>query len=119
MSAVLRVDRRTAGTVAVLELHGDVNADGEELIKERYGEASSDGSQHVLFELSNAEYINTAGISVLIGIVMTAKKAGRTILVSGATPHYRKVFDLVRFSSFVAMFDTEAEALTSVGGPTG
>ena len=37
-----------------------------------------------------------------------------TILVAGASPHYKKVFDLVRFSSFVTMFDTEAEALASL-----
>lgn len=114
MSAALEVVRRREGAIAVLELHGDVNADGEQAIREGYDAASGEGATHVLFELSHTQYINTSGISVLISIVMAAKKAGQSILVSGATPHYRKVFDLVRFSSFVSMFDTEADALAGL-----
>jgi hypothetical protein len=32
-------------------------------------------------------------------------------VVSGASPHYRKTFDLMRFSTFVDLFDTEADAV--------
>jgi hypothetical protein len=35
------------------------------------------------------------------------------LVVSGASPHYPKLFDLVRFSSFVDLFDTEANAVAS------
>jgi hypothetical protein len=37
------------------------------------------------------------------------------VLVAGASPHYKKVFDLVRFSSFVSMFDDQTAALASLG----
>ena len=35
----------------------------------------------------------------------------RDLVASGASPHYRKTFDLVRFSTFVDLFDTEADAV--------
>jgi anti-anti-sigma factor len=110
----LRIETRTLPVVTVLELHGDVSADGETEIKAAYDDAVARGPQAVLFEMANTAYINTSGISVLIGIAMEAKKAGQALMVSGASPHYRKVFDLVRFSSFVSMFDTEDEALASL-----
>jgi anti-anti-sigma regulatory factor len=47
---------------------------------------------------------------------MEAKKAGHKILVCGVSPHYKKVFDLVRFSVYVTMFDTEEQALGSLEG---
>jgi hypothetical protein len=37
--------------------------------------------------------------------------------VSGASPHYRKIFDLARFSTFVDLFDTEADAEASRAEP--
>jgi len=116
VSSALKVHVRPATGAAVVELHGDVSADGEQAIHEGYAEAVGIGGGTVLFDLSGAQYINTSGISVLITVVMGAKKAGQTVLVSGTSPHYRKVFDLVRFSSFVSMFDTEAEALASLAG---
>ncbi len=114
MSTSLQVESRTAPGATVIELRGDVSADGEGQVKEAYAAAVGDGRQAVLFELSQAAYINTSGISVLISVAMEAKKSGVQMLVAGASPHYKKVFDLVRFSSFVAMFDTEADALASL-----
>ncbi len=35
------------------------------------------------------------------------------LVVSGASPHFRKIFDQVRFSTFVDLFDTEADAVAS------
>jgi len=115
MSSSLRVVSRTEPLAVVLEMHGDVSADGELEIKGGYREAIEAGSPVVLIELSDAAYINTSGISVLIEVAMEAKQQDVTLLVSGASPHYKKVFDLVRFTSFVSLFDTEAEALASLG----
>jgi anti-anti-sigma factor len=114
MSANLQIEARPLPSVTVLELHGDVTADGEDAIVEAYQSAVDDGPDTVLLEMTDATYINTSGISVLITLAMDAKKAGQHILVSGASAHYQKVFDLVRFSSFVSMFQTEDEALASL-----
>jgi anti-anti-sigma factor len=115
MSSDLIIVSRKSGKAAIIELHGDVNSDGDAAIKDAYRQAIENGATAVLFNMSNTAYINTSGISVLIAIVMDAKKAGHTILVSGISPHYKKVFDLVRFSVYVTIFDTEEEALASVG----
>lgn len=117
MTSALRVEQRDARTAAVLALHGDVTGDGEDLITEAFSAVTADGPATVLIDLAGTEYINTSGISVLIRLAMEAKRAGHRLLVSGATPHYRKVFDLVRFSQFVSMHDTEQEALASLDSP--
>jgi anti-anti-sigma factor len=115
MSSALRVDTRATPQAMVIELHGDVSADGEPAIMGAYRAAAGDGgSGNVLFNLAGAQYINTSGISVLITVAMEAKQQGVTVAVSGASAHYRKVFDLVRFSSFVTMYDDEESALAGL-----
>jgi anti-anti-sigma factor len=116
VSSALRIESRTESEAKVIELHGDVSADGEDLIKSAYHAAIADDGGPVLINLAGADYINTSGISVLIAIGMEAKEQGVTVVVSGASPHYKKVFDLVRFSSFVSMFDDEPSALASLTG---
>jgi anti-anti-sigma factor len=116
MSNALKVHTRTTEKAAIIELHGDVSSDGDAAIKEAYRNAVADGAATILFNLSQTQYINTSGISVLISVVMEAKKAGHKILVCGVSPHYKKVFDLVRFSVYVTMFDTEEQALGSLEG---
>jgi anti-sigma B factor antagonist len=115
MSSALRVETRSTPRAVVIELHGDVSADGDGPIKDAYHGAVDGGTTNVVFNLAGAEYINTSGISVLIAVVMEAKQNGITVAVAGASPHYRKVFDLVRFSSFVSMYDDESSALEGLG----
>jgi anti-anti-sigma factor len=115
MSSNLKVATRDEPAASVIELHGDLSADGEVQVKDAYAAAVASGPGAVLFDLSHTAYINTSGISVLIAVAMEAKKAGVTLLVAGASPHYKKVFDLVRFSSFVSMFDDQTAALASLG----
>jgi anti-anti-sigma factor len=113
--------RKIDEKATILELVGDVNSDGDTLIKDAYRKAVSEGANTVAFDMTNTEYINTSGISVLISVVMEAKKASQKVLVFGVSPHYKKVFDLVRFSVYVTMFDDEASArasLTAVPPPS-
>jgi anti-anti-sigma factor len=114
VSSSLKILTRAEPAASVIELHGDLSADGETAVKEAYAAAAASHAGAVLIDLSHAAYINTSGISVLIAVVMEAKKTGVLVLVAGASPHYKKVFDLVRFSSFVSMFDDEASALASL-----
>ena len=116
MSNELKAELRKVGEATIIDLEGDVNASGEEIVKGAYRTATEDGNKNILVNFEAAEYINTSGIAVLIGIVMEAQKAEERVLVYGVTPHYRKIFELVRLPMYVDMFDSEEEALDSLKG---
>lgn len=118
MSSALKIETRKTDNATVIGLVGDVNSDGDAAIKGAYRAAVAEGAKAILFEMSKTAYINTSGISVLISVVMEAKKAGHKILVSGVSQHYKKVFDLVRFSVYVTMYPDEASALAGLSAPT-
>lgn len=114
LNKAIEVELRRVKDAAIIDLQGDVNASGEDVIKGAYVSATQEGASYVLFNLEQAEYINTSGIAVLIGIVMEAQKADQKVLVYGASNHYKKIFELVRLPMYVEMFDTEEEALASL-----
>ena len=111
----LRVDIRNVANASVLDLHGDLSADGESALREAYKTSVDRQVPNIVFNLAHTDYINTSGISVLITMAMTARKQDITLALAGANAHYQKVFDLVRLSTFVSMFDDETSALEAFG----
>jgi anti-sigma B factor antagonist len=102
---------RQVDRAVIIDLSGDVSNQGQEAIENAYAEALRNMPERVLFNFSDTEYINTSGIAVLISIVMQAEKTGRKIGFFGMSPHYQKVFELVRLPLYADLYHTESEAL--------
>jgi anti-anti-sigma factor len=105
--------RQSRGAV-IIDLIGDVTNQNQETIKSVYAEALRSEPKRVFFNFGDTEYINTSGIAILISIVMEAEKAGTKIGLFGMSPHYRKVFELVRLPLYADVYQSESEALTAL-----
>ena len=105
---------RWVDRAAIIDLIGDVTSRGQEAIKSTYAKALEGEAECIFFNFGKTEYINTSGIAVLISMVMEAEKLGRKIGLFGMSPHYRKVFTLVRLPLYTDMYESESEALASL-----
>jgi anti-sigma B factor antagonist len=106
-----RTQRRQIGPVSIIDLIGDVTEHDQETVKSAYAEVLKEKPERILLNFSEVEYINTSGIAVLIAMVMEAEKTGHKIGFFGMSPHYRKVFTLVRLPLYADLYQDEAEAL--------
>lgn len=97
----------------VIELRGYLTSRAELEVKSAC-RAASDGGATVLIDLSRVSSLDSSGVGLMIMAIMDTRKQGAKVLVSGIAPAYKKVFDLVRFSSLAPLFDTEELALGSV-----
>lgn len=110
---------RSTASAIVIDLEGDINSQGEKALREAYQRArqtsldAGDSPQPIFFNFTRADYINTSGIAVLISIVMEAQKQGQKISLFGMSPHYQKIFKLVRLPLYADLFATEEEALAN------
>ncbi|MEX0874603.1 MAG: STAS domain-containing protein [Actinomycetota bacterium] len=111
-------DVRHPDGVAVMELHGDIDGGADEGIHAAYEQAIATGPTHVLLNFDDVSYINSTGIALIVGVLAQARGADRTILACGLTDHYKEIFEITRIADFVAMFDTETEAVTAAGQGT-
>ncbi len=105
---------RQKGQAVIIDLIGDVTTQGQDAVKQAFAQALDHNPTHIFFNLGRTDYINTSGIAVLISLVMEAEKSGRQVGLYGMTPHYRKVFELVRLPLYAEMFESEAEALATL-----
>ena len=98
----------------MIDLRGEVTTFAEEVVTAAYRPASEQGARHLLLNFKDVDYINSAGIAAIIGILTEARRAEQTLLITGLTPHYAKIFQMMGLAQYAPLFDTEEAARASV-----
>jgi len=114
MPEKLEASVRRQTNLAIIQFNGDVTTFAEDTVQSAYREATHDGSRNIGLDFSGCEYINSAGIAVIIGMVTEARRQGRRVLAFGLSPHYQKIFRMVGLADYVDICATEEEALQQV-----
>ncbi len=107
----LEASVRQAGRAAVITLRGEIDSFGEESLNRAYEQAEGLGQPEVLLNFSAVEYVNSAGIALIVGLLAKGRKSGRRLLVTGLSNHYVELFQITRLSDYVLLFPDEATAL--------
>ena len=107
--------RRREG-VAVIDLVGDVNARAEAALDAAWAEATADSPEAVVLDFSDAGYINSTGIALIVGLLARARARATPIRAYGLTPHYREIFEITRLADFLAINPDEDSALRGAEG---
>jgi anti-anti-sigma factor len=98
----------------IIDLAGDVTTFAEEAINQAYQDASSDGAHNIIFNFRENDYINSAGIAILIGIVTEARKREQRLLMTGLSSHFQKIFRMVGLTQYADIYLTLEEALAAL-----
>jgi anti-anti-sigma factor len=100
------VSLRQVPPLLVLDLSGAVTGFSDGVIGSAYQEAAAQGGRDFLLNFSGVDYVNSAGIAIIIGILIEARKADQRLLVTGLTPHYQKIFDMMGLSEYAPVFES-------------
>jgi anti-sigma B factor antagonist len=109
----LEVSVRFRPGVAVIDLHGDIDATGEEALTAAYARASSRSPGTILLNFGDVEFMDTTGIALIVGLLAQARKVRRRLLVCGLSDHYVELFQITRLADFMRIFPDETSALAA------
>jgi anti-anti-sigma factor len=107
----LTVSTREREEVAIIDLVGDVTTFAEEKINSAYREVTNKGARFVLLNFRQNDYINSAGIAILIGIVTEVNRNSQKLAVSGLSQHFQKIFRMVGLAQYAEIYQDEEEAM--------
>jgi anti-anti-sigma factor len=113
---VLEANVRQAGLVAIIDLRGEIDVFGEEVLNAAYRQAETQNPKAVLLNFAGVDYINSTGIALIVGLLAQARKAGRRLLTSGLSSHYVEIFQITRLADFMNIYPDEASALAQAAG---
>lgn len=100
--------------LTVIDLGGEVTTFAEDAVNSAYKQASEQGAKNILLNFKDVEYINSAGISVIIGLLTEARKSDQSLMITGLTPHYTKIFQMMGLAQYAPLYETEEAARQSI-----
>ncbi len=110
----LSVSTRERDGVAIIDLVGDVTTFAEDKMNAAYAEVTERGAKQILLNFRKNDYINSAGIAILLGIVNEVTRNQQMLALSGLSSHFQKIFRMVGLSEYAMIFQTEDEAITTL-----
>jgi anti-anti-sigma factor len=112
----LEVAVRERDGIAVIDLAGDVDAAAEQTLQDGYARATAGGAGSIVLNFAGADYINSTGIALIVGLLAQARTQGVGITACGLSDHYREIFEITRLADFMTITDSEDSALTGAEG---
>jgi anti-sigma B factor antagonist len=107
-------------TGPMIRFSGRIDRDADAAVADAWTVASGLAipGASVTLDLSEADYINSTGIALIVGLLARARKEGRAVGAYGLSDHYREIFAITRLSEFIHVYDDEASALGNVPAGT-
>jgi anti-anti-sigma factor len=114
MAAQEVVTKGIRNGVTILNLFGDVTPMSERPVLALYEQETQAGAKKILLNFSNAKYINSGGIAIIISMVSEGRKNDQQIGVCSLTPHFQKIFEMIGLLDYVALYQNEEEAIRTM-----
>ena len=114
-----RVSTHTRGDVTMIRIQGNISVDAEESLGKAYETACTSGAQRILLSFREEDYIDSAGIALVIHLAAEAKEQGQILRIAQPSRHFRRVFtDIMGLDKYVDIFSSEEAALQDFGPPS-
>lgn len=111
----MEVNRTALGKVEIFRLKGRLDSSSSPALEATVLPAIKAGAHRIVFDLSQVEYVSSAGLRVVLLAAKQARVTGGGFAIFGMSKPIRHVFDMSGFSRIIALFDTEAEAVSAAG----
>jgi anti-sigma B factor antagonist len=108
------VQHRTEGRMGFLDFPRDVTAQTRETAYSAYNALAAEKVELVSFNFDDSDYLNSAGIGLIISLVEDATQAGRKIFAYGLSSHYKKLFSMVGLTERIILVDNEDDARSKI-----
>ena len=112
----MTITRHQVEDVTVLCLKGRlILYDGDLLLRQRIDELLASGDTRVVLDLQGIDYIDSAGIGMLVSKYLTVRRAGGTIKILHPNERTDHLMDITKLTTVFEIYQDEDAALRSFG----
>src|SRR6185312_5763831 len=102
--------------VSTVSVAGEVDLATAPELKEALTEVVNGGARGVLVDLSNATFIDSTTLGVLMGAVKRLRPAGGELAIACHDPNIRKIFEITMLDRVFEIYPTSDEAIRHLSG---
>jgi anti-sigma B factor antagonist len=113
----MKISNRQTADVTILDVSGRVVAGEAALLRESIRNLIGDGETHIILNLAEVPYIDSAGIGELVSALVAVRRESGCLGLLSLTRRVRDILGIVKLLTVFQVFDNEAEALASFTVP--
>ena len=98
-------------SIKVLKWDEDITLKTIQSFEEYLKKLITDPENELVIDLSGVEYMNSAGLGLLVDSVMKARKDQKELVIAGVGETLTEIFNIVKIGTFIKLFSTEEEAI--------
>jgi len=107
--------RELEESAAVVEVAGEADLYTTPKLKDAVVDLIAQGRTRLAVNLAGLDYLDSTGLGVLVGSFKRVREKGGTLVLVAPQPRIRKVFEITRLVNVFDIFDSEEQALKSLG----
>ena len=112
----MEITERTVNGVTILDLKGKITlGDGDERLRDTIARVLASGHTHLLLNLGEVEYLDSAGLGEIVRTYTTVKRQGGSLKLVNLTKRIEDLLSITKLLTVFETFDTEADAVASFG----
>jgi anti-sigma B factor antagonist len=117
MNMTVRMTTHEVDGVTVVALDGRIVL-GEESnsLREKLKSLATEGKKKIVLNMANVEYIDSAGLGLLVGAYVSARNRGASVRLCHLGRKFHEVMQITRLLTVFDVYDTEAAAVSSFLG---
>ena len=101
-----------AGDVVIVKLSGRLDSSTAPPAEENFARVLAGGALHLAIDMSNLEYISSAGLRVLLVVAKKVQQGQGKVVLFGLVRNVREVFSI---SGFDRIFTIQSDMAAAVG----
>jgi len=110
----IKIEERSIGSVTVLDIVGRLSTDqSARHLKDKVNSLISQGRTHIVLNLENVPYIDSAGLGELVASYGSVMKTGGALKLLNVVSRNHDLLSITRLVTLFETFDSEAEAVQS------
>ncbi|RUS45910.1 STAS domain-containing protein [Cohnella sp. AR92] len=102
------------GDVRTVRIGGRLDGTTMRQLEEQFLQLADGGFNRFVFDLSQLDYISSAGLRVMLLAVKKTKAAGGKLALFGLNDNVNEIFRISGFTTIFSLFRSEEEALAFV-----
>jgi anti-sigma B factor antagonist len=102
--------------VSVVEVHGQADLHTAAELRSAMSEAIDRGAVSLVVDLSEATFIDSMTLGVLLGAVKRLRPTGGGVSVVCTDPHIRRIFEITLLDRVFTLHDNRRAAVDGAGG---
>ncbi len=105
--------RRINLKTSVIRIEGELTNNTEYSVTNAFQATANEGTINIILDFCGLNYMNSAGIALLISLIQLADKNGQQLFGFGLSPHLSHILEITQLDRLLPLYSNEQEAIAA------